>query len=79
MANLVVTDARCNLDKHATLPVPRHFQRAISRPRAALTEVASSAESPVLETRTRTGTGLCSSIPPGTALWSATGTYEISE
>lgn len=79
VANLVLADASCNLDKRASLPVPAHFKRAVGRPLHDLTDVARRARIPVLGPRTTAaGAGLYGSIPTGTALWLSRGTYEPS-
>ncbi|RVW11652.1 HNH endonuclease [Prescottella agglutinans] len=76
VANLVLTDDRCNLSKLASLPVPEHLSRALSRPALDLAEVSKMTRFPVLLDRTqRASLGLYGTIAPGSPLWQAPNRY----
>ncbi|SDE20330.1 HNH endonuclease domain-containing protein [Rhodococcus tukisamuensis] len=77
VANLVLADERCNLDKLASLPVFEHVTRATTRPRDDLVEVSRRARFPVLLDRTRRAAGgLYGALPPGSPLWRAVKQFE---
>lgn len=79
VANLVLADPRCNLDKSATLPVREHVWRALARDAVDLGEIASLARLPVLLGRTRgAADGIYQSLPHGTPLWREFGQYAPS-
>ncbi|WP_278312660.1 HNH endonuclease [Lolliginicoccus levis] len=79
-ANLVLTDARCNGNKLAMLPVRDHHERAIARPGSLLRELSAASGLPVLLDRTTdAGTGIYTTIPTGTLLWRGRDSYEIHQ
>lgn len=76
VANLVLSDPRCNLDKSATLPVREHVWRALARDAVDLRDIAALARLPVLLGRTRgAADGIYQALPDGTPLWLQTGKY----
>ncbi|UYP20212.1 hypothetical protein OED52_06665 [Rhodococcus sp. Z13] len=75
VANLVATDARCNLDKSASIPVRKHVTRALER--ESLSEVSVITRIPVLHKRTASAAhGLYAALPAGSMLWKSAGTYQ---
>ncbi|WP_235900368.1 HNH endonuclease [Lolliginicoccus suaedae] len=79
-ANLVLTDARCNSNKLAMLPVRDHHERAIGRPDPLLRELSAASGLPVLLDRTTAaGIGIYTTIPTGTLLWRGRDSYEIHQ
>lgn len=76
VANLVLADPRCNLDKSATLPAREHVQRALARDAVDLGEIGARARLPVLLGRTRgAADGLYQALADGTQLWVGSGVY----
>ncbi len=75
VANLVATDARCNLDKSASVPVQDHVTRALER--QFLADVSSLTRIPVLHKRTASAAhGVYAALPAGSLLWRSSGTYQ---
>lgn len=75
VANLVATDARCNLDKSASVPVQDHVTRALER--ESLADVSDLARIPVLRKRTASAArGIYTALPVGSMLWKSSGTYQ---
>ncbi|MGV9945995.1 HNH endonuclease [Rhodococcus aetherivorans] len=76
VANLVAADARCNLDKSASVPVRMHVERALAR--SHLAEAATIARIPVLFRRTASAAeGMYASLPIGSLLWREIREYEL--
>ncbi|MBB3036434.1 HNH endonuclease domain-containing protein [Hoyosella altamirensis] len=76
VANLVLVDAACNLDKSAMLPVRVHVDRAVARPPGDLSSIADLTGLPVLKTRTvNAARGIYGTLPPGVPLWRAPKQY----
>lgn len=76
VANLVAADARCNLDKSASVPVRDHVSRALDR--ESLPDIASATRIPLLAKRTESAAhGVYAALPVGSMLWREAGGYEI--
>lgn len=75
VANLVAADARCNLDKSASIPVREHVTRALER--ESLSDVSALTRIPVLHERTASAAqGVYAALPAGSMLWRSSGTYQ---
>ncbi|MFD6677665.1 HNH endonuclease domain-containing protein [Rhodococcus zopfii] len=75
VANLVAADARCNLDKSASIPVREHVTRALDR--ESLSDVSALTRIPVLHKRTVSAArGVYAALPVGSMLWRSSGTYQ---
>ncbi|MBN4927216.1 HNH endonuclease [Hoyosella rhizosphaerae] len=76
IANYVAADARCNLDKSATLPIREHTDRALARDKTDLASISEHTRVPVLLTRTqKASAGIYNGLPPGVPLWVGRGSY----
>lgn len=74
VANFVVVDARCNLDKSATLPIFGHVTRALGRKEGDLREISDRSRVPLLLKRTRNAAmGIYETLPRGVPLWTGPG------
>ncbi|MGV9735952.1 HNH endonuclease [Rhodococcus aetherivorans] len=80
LANLVLACGGCNTDKRDSLPALAHTERALSRDRTVLEQLAADIGWPTQYDRTLAAArGLYRSSPPGTPTWqgrSRTGTWD---
>jgi 5-methylcytosine-specific restriction endonuclease McrA len=79
LANLVLTDARCNGSKSDSLASLEHRARWLDRDRTALEQAGDDLRWPAeWERGQRIAQGLYARLPTGTPLWQAVGTYALS-
>ena len=78
LANLVVADPRCNLAKSASLPAVVHVATALTRPPAALADIAAPLRWPLERDRVvGAATSLYAGSPVGTPLWREPGVFDL--
>lgn len=79
LANLVLTDSRCNGAKSDTLAAPVHRQRWERRDRDGLEQLGADLRWPAeWERSQRIARGLYTRLPSGTPLWEAVKVYQLS-
>jgi hypothetical protein len=78
LANLVLTDGRCNGSKSDNYADLDHARRWAARPRGVLAETADAANWPLrLETTLGIARGLYAHLPNGSRLWSQPGVFTL--